>query len=222
MAHAHAHAGEKYYVPHTSQWPIIGSAAFFTLMLGAVALLNDWAAGLGLAAGLRAGGVHVHRLVRHRHRREPAGHLRPRRRPLVPHGNDVVHLLRGDVLRRVLRRAVLCARAVGAVARRRRHQGHRQRAAASAVRERLAHQWPGAARPARRRHLRDHSGVRPAGAQHHHPAAVGRHRHHRASRAARRQSRACSTSSWPRPSCSASCSSTCRRRNTPRPTRTSA
>ena len=33
-------------------------------------------------------------------------------RPLVPHGHDVVHLLRGDVLRRVLRRAVLRAAAV--------------------------------------------------------------------------------------------------------------
>ncbi len=39
---------------------------------------------------------------------------------LVPHGNDVVHLLRGDVLRGVLRRALLRAGAVGAVARRRR------------------------------------------------------------------------------------------------------
>ena len=37
--------------------------------------------------------------------------------------------------------------------------------------------------------LRDHPGVRPAGAQHHHPAAVGRHGDHRAPCAARRQSR---------------------------------
>src|SRR3982751_1380594 len=42
MANAHAPAGEKYYVPHESKWPIIGSAAFFTLLLGAIALLNDW------------------------------------------------------------------------------------------------------------------------------------------------------------------------------------
>ena len=35
---------------------------------------------------------------------------------LVPLGHELVHLLRGDVLRRVLRRAVLHARAVGAVA----------------------------------------------------------------------------------------------------------
>jgi cytochrome c oxidase subunit III len=42
MSDAHAHAGEKYYVPHESKWPIIGSAAFFTLLLGAIALLNHW------------------------------------------------------------------------------------------------------------------------------------------------------------------------------------
>src|SRR6185295_11563710 len=42
MSQAHAPAGEKYYVPHSSRWPIIASAAFFSLLLGAIALLNDW------------------------------------------------------------------------------------------------------------------------------------------------------------------------------------
>src|SRR5881394_2297399 len=46
-----AHAGEKYYVPHSSQWPIIGSAAFFTLLLGAVALLSDWLPAWALLPG---------------------------------------------------------------------------------------------------------------------------------------------------------------------------
>ncbi len=41
-APAHSHDGGKYYVPHSSKWPIIGSAAFFTLLLGAIALLNHW------------------------------------------------------------------------------------------------------------------------------------------------------------------------------------
>src|SRR4029079_14001819 len=41
MADAHAQAG-KYYVPHESRWPIIASASFFTLLLGAICLLNDW------------------------------------------------------------------------------------------------------------------------------------------------------------------------------------
>ena len=39
---SHAPATEKYYVPHESKWPIIASAAFFTLLLGVVALLNHW------------------------------------------------------------------------------------------------------------------------------------------------------------------------------------
>jgi cytochrome c oxidase subunit 3 len=42
MSQAHAPASEKYYVPHESRWPIIGSAAFFTLLLGAISLLNHW------------------------------------------------------------------------------------------------------------------------------------------------------------------------------------
>ena len=41
MADAHAQAG-KYYVPHESRWPIIASLSFFTLLLGAIALLNHW------------------------------------------------------------------------------------------------------------------------------------------------------------------------------------
>ena len=48
---SHAPATEKYYVPHESRWPIVGSAAFFTLLLGAVALLNDWAPGWAMLPG---------------------------------------------------------------------------------------------------------------------------------------------------------------------------
>jgi cytochrome c oxidase subunit 3 len=32
----------KYYIPHGTQWPIIGSVALFTTMLGVVAWLNEW------------------------------------------------------------------------------------------------------------------------------------------------------------------------------------
>jgi cytochrome c oxidase subunit 3 len=42
MAHA-AHTAQdagKYYIPHGSKWPIVGSLALFTTMLGAAALLN--------------------------------------------------------------------------------------------------------------------------------------------------------------------------------------
>ena len=50
MADAHAPTG-KYYVPHESRWPIIGSAAFFTLLLGVIALLNDWFPAWALVPG---------------------------------------------------------------------------------------------------------------------------------------------------------------------------
>ncbi|HTW75500.1 MAG TPA: cytochrome c oxidase subunit 3 [Steroidobacteraceae bacterium] len=36
-------SSDKYYIPHGSPWPILGSVALFTLMAGAVAYLNDWA-----------------------------------------------------------------------------------------------------------------------------------------------------------------------------------
>ncbi len=41
MAQAHADA-EKYYVPHSSPWPIYGSITLFTLMAGAIATLDEW------------------------------------------------------------------------------------------------------------------------------------------------------------------------------------
>ena len=50
MADVHTQAG-KYYVPHESRWPIIASAAFFTLLLGLVALLNDWFSAWALVPG---------------------------------------------------------------------------------------------------------------------------------------------------------------------------
>jgi cytochrome c oxidase subunit 3 len=41
MAQAHAaHDASKYYIPHGSKWPIIGSVALFVTMLGAAMLLN--------------------------------------------------------------------------------------------------------------------------------------------------------------------------------------
>ena len=41
MAHAHtAPDAGKYYIPHGSKWPIVGSVSLFVMMLGAAALLN--------------------------------------------------------------------------------------------------------------------------------------------------------------------------------------
>jgi cytochrome c oxidase subunit 3 len=51
MSQAHAPSGEKYYVPHESRWPIIGSAAFFTMLLGVICLLNEWAPAWAILPG---------------------------------------------------------------------------------------------------------------------------------------------------------------------------
>jgi len=56
MAHAHStHDAGKYYIPHGSKWPIIGSVALFTTMLGVASWLNGvemgpWVLLVGLLA----------------------------------------------------------------------------------------------------------------------------------------------------------------------------
>ena len=42
MAQAHAHDPSKYYIPHSSPWPIIGSLSLFVLLGGAAGMLNGW------------------------------------------------------------------------------------------------------------------------------------------------------------------------------------
>jgi cytochrome c oxidase subunit 3 len=42
MANAQAKDASKYYIPANSYWPIVGSVALFSLMVGATAFLNDW------------------------------------------------------------------------------------------------------------------------------------------------------------------------------------
>jgi cytochrome c oxidase subunit III len=51
MANAHASDSNSYYIPHDSTWPITGSVALFTLMLGAIAYLNDWTGGWSFIPG---------------------------------------------------------------------------------------------------------------------------------------------------------------------------
>jgi cytochrome c oxidase subunit III len=41
----------KYYIPHGTPWPILGSVALFCLMSGAVSLLNGWLGGYALLPG---------------------------------------------------------------------------------------------------------------------------------------------------------------------------
>jgi cytochrome c oxidase subunit 3 len=50
MSQAHADSS-KYYVPHNSPYPILGSVALFCLMMGAVAYLNEWAGGYAFLPG---------------------------------------------------------------------------------------------------------------------------------------------------------------------------
>ena len=190
MAQAgHTHDESQYYIPHGSRLPFFGSIALFILMAGAAATLNGAVGGLLGARARPAAPLHaVLPLVRRGHPREPGRPLQRTGRPLVPHGDDVVHLLRGHVLRRVLRRAVLRAAAVDSLARRRRRQGGLEPPVAG-LRRRLAQQRPRRPRPARRRQLRDHPGLRPAGDQHGAAAHLRPHDHDRAPRAEERAPR---------------------------------
>jgi cytochrome c oxidase subunit III len=46
-----AHDSAKYYVPHSSPWPIYGSVGLFALMVGAVSFMNEWASGWAFLPG---------------------------------------------------------------------------------------------------------------------------------------------------------------------------
>ncbi|HUO19300.1 MAG TPA: cytochrome c oxidase subunit 3 [Steroidobacteraceae bacterium] len=50
-AHAQAPDASHYYIPHHSPWPIYASVALFTVMLGAIAFLNDWTAAWSFVPG---------------------------------------------------------------------------------------------------------------------------------------------------------------------------
>ena len=42
---ASAHAGDHYYIPHGTRWPIMGSIGLFLCLAGAAAMLNGSSAG---------------------------------------------------------------------------------------------------------------------------------------------------------------------------------
>ncbi|MEP7314596.1 MAG: cytochrome c oxidase subunit 3 [Pseudomonadota bacterium] len=50
-SNTHTHDASTYYVPHGSPWPIVGSVAMFSLMIGAVSYLNEWAGGWAFIPG---------------------------------------------------------------------------------------------------------------------------------------------------------------------------
>src|SRR5579862_1546837 len=51
MANAQTTDSSNYYIPHDSPWPIRGSVALFTIMLGAICYFNDWAGGWAFLPG---------------------------------------------------------------------------------------------------------------------------------------------------------------------------
>ena len=51
QAHAPAHDAGKYYVPHSSPWPIYAAVTLFTVMLGAISTLNSWLPAWSLVPG---------------------------------------------------------------------------------------------------------------------------------------------------------------------------
>src|SRR5580698_1315476 len=51
MAEAHATDADKYYIPHGSPWPIFAAVSLFTVMAGAIALLDDWLPAWSLLPG---------------------------------------------------------------------------------------------------------------------------------------------------------------------------
>ena len=52
MSDSHSHTdSSKYYIPHGSPWPILGSVALFCLMIGAASYLNEWAGGWAFIPG---------------------------------------------------------------------------------------------------------------------------------------------------------------------------
>jgi len=52
MSTSHSHTDStKYYIPHGSHWPILGSVALFCLMVAAVSYLNGWVAGYAFLPG---------------------------------------------------------------------------------------------------------------------------------------------------------------------------
>ena len=98
---------------HRAIWPIGRRSACCWSIFGAGAVGQRRTAGAAwsLLAGIRRAGLHAVRLVPHRRSaRAKAATTTSSVDVSLPLEHELVHLLGGDVLRRLLRRAVLCAR----------------------------------------------------------------------------------------------------------------
>ncbi len=114
----------EYFIPEPSKWPIVGTIALTTTVIGAVNTIHSMSAGGSMSLLLPVGllliaylffgwfGAVIDESM--------AGQLQRTGRSLIPYRHVVVHLLRSDVLCRLLRRPVLCTRLICRLARRRR------------------------------------------------------------------------------------------------------
>ena len=200
-------------MPHGTRWPIFGldRPVHDDARRGVVAERHSRRP-VDRDGRLRRPARDAVRLVRHRHRRERGRPLQPQGRRVVPLGDELVHLLRGHVLRRVLRHAVLCARARRAVARRRGRQLLHELPALAGLREHVAVDGPAGER--RRAHGRVGLAGRSTRRSCCSRASRSRSRITRCARVIARRS----SSGSRRRSCSASCSSASRPRSTSTPT----
>ena len=148
--------------------------------------------------------LHAVRMVRHGDRRVRAPAVQPEGGPVVPLEHELVHLLGGDVLRRVLRRAVLHPQPVRA---RPREPG--LEAAVAGLRRAVAHQ-----RAVREGGVRADGRDRHPAPQHDHPADVGRDADDRAPRAQGGQPRRAEAVAVPDDRAGLHCSSASRRTST--------
>ena len=104
-----------YFVPGPSRHPVMAAIGLFFVILGAGQWINGagWGA-YSLAFGLAFWLVVLFQWFSECGARERKRHVRPQDRSVLPLEHELVHLLGSDVLRRLLHRAVVGPRALGA------------------------------------------------------------------------------------------------------------
>ena len=209
MAQAHtAHDADKYYIPHGSKWPIVGSVSLFVTMSGAASLLNGLdrrrrgcsAPGCWLVATCSIGWFGTV--------------IDESQRGMYNEGVD--KSFRMGMMWFIFSEVMFFAAFFGALYYARQFSvpwlgGEGVKYPHQPVPAgRTSIRWPTNGPATCRRRVRDDPGVRPAGNQHGDPADLRRHDHDRASRAQGRQPRRAEDLPRRSRSCWASCSSACR------------
>ena len=117
------HAAPHYFVPGPSKWPMLAGMSLLATMIGA----SGWVNGASWGPMLNIAGILPTLMVLYfwfgdAIGESESGKYGKQHRPVLPLVDELVHLLRSDVLRRLLRRAVLCPLDLHAVAGRPRPQ----------------------------------------------------------------------------------------------------